>query len=277
MSEKFSVLLSVYRNEKPEYLKKAIESIYFEQTLKPVEIVLVQDGPLTIELYDIIKALKIKLGDILKIVELEKNSGLGVALNRGILECENELVARMDTDDIAYPDRFEKQIKYMIENTNIDVLGSYMTEFVDSTENVICIKDAPIKNIENYMKYRDPVNHPTVILKKSKVLEAGNYQEILLNEDSYLWRRMLVKGAQFYNLPESLLYFRVTNDTYKRRGGMKYIKAEWILQKKYLKLGVINKKEFVINIILKTIVRIVPNEIRKIVYLHLLRRRKNVQ
>ncbi len=277
MNEKFSVLLSVYKNEKPEYLKKAIESIYFEQTLKPVEIVLVQDGPLTIELYDIIKALKIKLGDILKIVELEKNSGLGVALNRGILECENELVARMDTDDIAYPDRFEKQIKYMIENSNIDVLGSYMTEFVDSTENVICIKDAPIKNIENYMKYRDPVNHPTVILKKSKVLEAGNYQEILLNEDSYLWRRMLVKGAQFYNLPESLLYFRVTNDTYKRRGGMKYIKAEWILQKKYLKLGVINKKEFVINIILKTIVRIVPNEIRKIVYLHLLRRRKNVQ
>lgn len=277
MNEKFSVLLSVYKNEKPKYLKKAIESIYFEQTLKPVEIVLVQDGPLTIELYDIIKALKIKLGDILKIVELEKNSGLGVALNRGILECENELVARMDTDDIAYPDRFEKQIKYMIENSNIDVLGSYMTEFVDSTENVICIKDAPIKNIENYMKYRDPVNHPTVILKKSKVLEAGNYQEILLNEDSYLWRRMLVKGAQFYNLPESLLYFRVTNDTYKRRGGMKYIKAEWILQKKYLKLGVINKKEFVINIILKTIVRIVPNEIRKIVYLHLLRRRKNVQ
>lgn len=271
MNEKFSVLLSVYKNEKPEYLKKAIESIYFEQTLKPVEIVLVQDGPLTIELYDIIKALKIKLGDILKIVELEKNSGLGVALNRGILECKNELVARMDTDDIAFPDRFEKQIKYMIDNPNVDVLGSYMSEFIDSIENIICIKDAPIKDIKKYMKYRDPVNHPTVILKKSKVLEAGNYEEILLNEDSYLWRRMLVKGAKFYNLPEPLLYFRITNNTYKRRGGIKYIKAEWILQNKYLELNVIDRKEFVINILTKTIVRLLPNNFRKWVYLKFLR------
>ncbi|MGL5646469.1 MAG: glycosyltransferase [Clostridium sp.] len=273
MDKKFSVLLSVYKNEKPEYLKRAIESIYYDQTLKPNEIILVEDGPLTTELYSTIEKLKIKLVDILKIVKLEKNSGLGVALNRGILKCKNELVARMDTDDIAYSDRFEKQIKYMIENSNIDVLGSYMTEFVDSIENIVCIKDAPTKDIKNYMKYRDPVNHPTVILKKSKVLEAGNYQEILLNEDSYLWRRMLVKGAIFYNLPEPLLYFRVTNDTYKRRGGWRYVKAEWILQKKYLKLGVINKKEFIINIMLKTVVRIIPNEIRKIIYLKVLRKR----
>lgn len=272
MNKKFSVLLSVYKNEKPEYLRRAIESIYFDQTLKPNEIVLVEDGPLTIELYNTIEKLKIKLESILKIVKLERNSGLGVALNKGILKCENELIARMDTDDIAYPSRFEKQIEYMISNPKIDILGSYMAEFVDSTENIICIKDAPIKNIENYMKYRDPVNHPTVILKKSKVLEAGNYQEILLNEDSYLWRRMLVKGAQFYNLSEPLLYFRVSNDTYKRRGGIKYIKAEWILQKKYLDLSVINRKEFLINIITKAIVRILPNQIRKVIYLKLLRK-----
>lgn len=272
MNKKFSVLLSVYKNEKPEYLRRAIESIYFDQTLKPNEIVLVEDGPLTIELYNTIEKLKIKLESILKIVKLERNSGLGVALNKGILKCENELIARMDTDDIAYPSRFEKQIEYMTSNPKIDVLGSYMAEFVDSTENIICIKDAPIKNIENYMKYRDPVNHPTVILKKSKVLEAGNYQEILLNEDSYLWRRMLVKGAQFYNLSEPLLYFRVSNDTYKRRGGIKYIKAEWILQKKYLDLSVINRKEFLINIITKAIVRILPNQIRKVIYLKLLRK-----
>lgn len=272
MNKKFSVLLSVYKNEKPEYLRRAIESIYFDQTLKPNEIVLVEDGPLTIELYNIIEKLKIKLESILKIVKLERNSGLGVALNKGILKCENELIARMDTDDIAYPSRFEKQIEYMISNPKIDVLGSYMAEFVDSTENIICIKDAPIKNIENYMKYRDPVNHPTVILKKSKVLEAGNYQEILLNEDSYLWRRMLVKGAQFYNLSEPLLYFRVSNDTYKRRGGIKYIKAEWILQKKYLELNVINKREFLVNILGKSIVRLLPNQLRKIIYLNLLRK-----
>ena len=274
MDEKFSVLLSVYKNEKPEYLKKAIESIYFDQTLKPSEIVLVEDGPLTIELYSTIEKLKIKLKNILKIVKLEKNSGLGVALNRGILECKNELVARMDTDDIAYPDRFEKQINYMISNPNIDILGSYMTEFVDFIENIICIKDAPTKDIKNYMKYRDPVNHPTVIFKKSKVLEAGNYQEILLNEDSYLWRRMLVKGAKFYNLSEPLIYFRVTNDTYKRRGGWRYVKAEWILQKKYLDLEVINRREFLFNIVSKSIIRLLPNQLRKLIYLKMLRKNK---
>lgn len=100
MKEKFSVLLSVYKNEKPEYLKSAIESIYFAQTLKPSEIILVEDGPLTVELYDVIRELKVKLENTLKIVKLEKNSGLGIALNKGIFECENELVARMDTDDI---------------------------------------------------------------------------------------------------------------------------------------------------------------------------------
>lgn len=273
MDEKFSVLLSVYKNENPKYLKMAIESIYFKQSLKPDEIVLVEDGPLTIDLYNIIGVLKSKLEDKLKIIKLEKNSGLGNALNKGLLICKNELIARMDTDDIAYSNRFEKQIKYMIENQSIDVLGSYMSEFIGDINNIICIKDAPVKNIEKYMKYRDPVNHPTVILRKSKVLAAGNYQEILLNEDSYLWRRMLIKGAKFANLEESLLYFRITEDTYKRRGGWRYIKAEWFLQKKYLELKVINIFEFINNILIKTIIRIIPNNIRKNFYMFFLRKK----
>lgn len=275
MKREFSVLLSVYKNEKAEYLKKAIESIYFEQTLKPNEIVLVEDGPLSDELYTVIKELKLKLKEILKIVKLEKNSGLGIALNKGILECKNEFIARMDTDDISHPARFEKQMKYIKENPKVDVLGSFMCEFIDDINNIICIKDVPINNIESYMKYRDPVNHPTVFFKKSKVLEAGNYQEILLNEDSYLWRRMLIKGSIFGNIPEPLLYFRVSNDTYKRRGGWRYVKAEWILQKEYFKLGVINVNEFIINIICKSIIRLIPNQIRKMIYLKLLRKHKN--
>lgn len=122
------------------------------------------------------------------------------------------------------------------------------------------------------MKYRDPVNHPTVILKKSKVIEAGNYEEVFLNEDSYLWRRMLKKGAKFANIPEPLLYFRITEDTYKRRGGWKYVKAEWELQNKYLELGVINKIEFWKNICLKSCVRLMPNFMRKFIYLKILRK-----
>lgn len=271
---KFSVLLSIYSQESSKNFKRAMESIYDEQELKPNEIVLVEDGPLTEELYFEIENQKKKLGKILKIIKLKENKGLGVALEKGILECRNELVARMDTDDISMPTRFKEQIEYLKKNKNIDVLGTYMSEFIGNEKNIICIKDAPLDKFREYIKYRDPLNHPTVILKKSKVIEAGNYQEILLNEDSYLWRRMIVKGAQFANLPKSLLYFRVTDETYKRRGGWKYIKAEYLLQKESLKLGIINKLEFILNILLKSSIRILPNQLRKIFYLKLLRKGK---
>lgn len=274
---KFSVLLSVYKKEKACYLREALKSIYTNQSIKPSEIILVEDGPLTAELYKEIETQKNTLGNILKIIKLDKNSGLGLALQKGILACSNEIIARMDTDDISCYDRFEKQINFLINNPDVDVLGGYMKEFIGDINNVICIKDAPVNNIEKYMKFRDPVNHPTVILKKSKVLEAGNYQEILLNEDSYLWRRMLVCGSKFANIPEPLLYFRTSDDTYKRRGGWKYVKAEWLLQKKYKELGLISWIEFWENIILKTIVRIMPNFTRKLIYLKLLRKNKIVR
>lgn len=268
---KFSVLLSVYKNEKPKHLIECFKSIYDNQKLKPDEIVLVQDGPLTDELYEVIKNLKNQLNNILKIVPIEKNVRLGNALKIGIENCSNEMIARMDTDDIAHPNRFEKQIKYLKENPKVDILGSYMNEFIDDITNIIAIKTAPLENFKSYMKLRDTVNHPSVIFKKSKVIEAGNYIEILYNEDSYLWGRMLANGCQFANIDEPLVYFRVNNDTYKRRGGIQYVKAEIQLQKEFLKLGIVNKFEFLRNIILKNIVRIIPNELRKKVYLKLLR------
>lgn len=268
----FSVLMSVYSKENSRNLKRAIESIYDEQELKPNEIVLVEDGPLTEDLYLEIENQKKKLGDILRIIKLKNNKGLGIALQIGVLKCKYNLIARMDTDDISMPNRFKEQIEFLKKNRDIDVLGTYMYEFIDNEKNIICIKDAPLSNFEEYIKYRDPLNHPTVIFKKSKVIKAGNYQEILLNEDSLLWRRMIVNGAKFANLPKSLLYFRITDETYKRRGGWQYIKAEYLLQKESLKLGIINKKEFTINMILKSIVRLLPNYMRKLIYLKLLRK-----
>lgn len=277
MNYNFSVLLSVYYKEKPEFLEKSIESIYFNQTLKPNEIVLVEDGFLTKELYNSIEKLKNKIGtSIFKTVVLEKNMGLGNALRIGIEKCSNELIARMDTDDISYSNRFEKQVNFFKENPDTDVLGTFMSEFVGNTNNIICIKDAPNNetDMKKYMKLRDPVNHPSVMFKKSKVLEAGNYKEIFLNEDSYLWGRMLSKGCVFKNIQEPLVYFRTTDDTYKRRGGLKYVKAEYKLQKEFLKLGIINKMEFIRNITLKNIVRLIPNQLRKFIYLKLLRKNK---
>lgn len=275
MNYTFSVLLSVYYKENPEFLEKSIESIYFGQILKPNEIILVEDGPLTEELYFTIKNLKNHIGkEILKTVKLEKNMGLGNALRIGIEKCSNELIARMDTDDIAYPNRFEEQIKYFKNYPETDVLGTFMSEFTDNINNIICIKDAPDNktDMKKYMKLRDPVNHPSVMFKKSKVLEAGNYKEIFLNEDSYLWGRMLSKGCVFKNIQEPLVYFRTTDDTYKRRGGWKYIKAEYGLQKEFLKLGIINKVEFLRNITIKNVIRLIPNNLRKFIYLKLLRK-----
>lgn len=270
---KFSVLMGVYYKEKAEFLAKSLESIYFDQELKPDEIVLVEDGPLTDELYKVIDEYKNKLGKKFKVLKLEKNMGVGHAMIDGVLNCSYDYIARMDSDDISYPNRFKEQIGFLEKNPDIDALGSYMSEFVENIDNIICVKDCPLDNFEKYIKHRSPINQPTVILKKKSVIDSGNYQEIFLNEDIYLWARMLAKGYKFANLPKELVYFRTTEDTYRRRGGLKYIKAEYKIQKKLLELKLINRLEFTFNILSKSVVRILPNSLRKIIYLKLLRKK----
>ena len=180
----------------------------------------------------------------------------------------------MDTDDIAFPYRFEKQISYLKEHPEVDILGSSVYEFKEDIKNTIYFKQAPTENIGCYIKKRNPLNHPTVIFKKNKVLEIGNYQEILFNEDYYLWIRMFKNNCQIANMPEPLLYFRINDDTYRRRGGWKYVKAEWKIQRELLRLGIINKFEFMKNVILKTGVRLMPNFIRKFIYINFLRKKE---
>ena len=177
MKIEFSVLMSVYYKEKRENLKQCFKSIYENQTLKPNEIILIEDGQLTEELYEEIKIQKEKLKEILKIIKIDKNLGLGNALKIGVLKSKYEWIARMDTDDIAYPERFFKQVTFLENNPQIDVLGTFMTEFSGDISNKICVKDAPLDKIEKFIKYRSPINHPSVFLRKSKVLEAGNYEE----------------------------------------------------------------------------------------------------
>ena len=270
--EKFSVLMSVYKNEKAEYMKLALESIYTDQTLKPNEIILVQDGPLTEELYELIDEYKEKYKEILKTIPLEKNVGLGNALNIGLEHCSYELVARMDTDDIAFSKRFENQISYMNKHKEVGVLGSSLLEFEGSIENILAEKIAPIDNIEKYIKFRNPINHPTVVFRRSEVLKVGSYKEINLFEDYYLWARMFVNGSEIANLGEPLLYFRSSIETYERRGGMKYVKSEIKFQNEILKLGLINRTEYIKNLIIRNLGKIVPNKVRKLLYFKLLRK-----
>lgn len=189
--EKFSVLMSIYKNEKPEYLKKALDSI-LNQTLLPDEILIVKDGLLTPKLDKTLDEYAAK-NKIIRFLEFEKNRGLGLALREGVLACKNEIIARMDTDDIAKPDRFEKQIQYLKDNPQIALLGSWVTEFSDNENVPDTVTELPCsyEEIKKFAKKRNPFRHMTVLFKKTAVINSGNYRDFLWFEDYDLWVRML--------------------------------------------------------------------------------------
>ncbi|SNY15328.1 intein N-terminal splicing region [Orenia metallireducens] len=269
---KFSVLLSVYFRENPDYLKKSLNSI-IDQTVKPDEIVLVKDGELTKELDEVIDEFISKYTALFKVITFNENRGLGIALYEGVKACSYDIIARMDTDDIAKKDRFEKQINIFKERLDIDLVGSWIDEFELETNNVISQRRVPKTNKEiiKFAKQRCPFNHPTVMYRKESVLNSGNYQEFLWNEDYYLWVRMLVNGCEMYNIQESLLYFRTGKDMFKRRGGLRYALQDIMLQKEFLKLGFVNIFEFLYNILIRTSIRLIPNNLRGLFYKKFLR------
>ena len=258
--EKYSVLMSLYKKEHPEYLRLALDSM-INQTVKPDEIVLVEDGPLTEELYKVIEEYK----DCLTIVANEKNLGLGLALNRGLEVCKNDLVARMDTDDISELYRCEKQLQYFGEYSDTTILGGQIEEFITSPQNVIGKRIVPMTNeeLKDYMKKRCPFNHMTVMFKKSEILKAGNYQDWFWNEDYYLWIRLALQNSVFANLPDTLVKVRAGEDMYARRGGAKYFKSEIGIQKLMLEKKIIGYSTFIMNCGKRLIVeKLMPNKLR---------------
>lgn len=263
----FSVLLSLYSKESPEFLRQSLDSV-FNQTLPPDEVVLVEDGPLTDELY----AVLVKYPQ-LKIIKLEENGGLGKALNEGLKHCSFELVARMDTDDICFPDRFEKQIKFMEENPEYDLVSSWIAEFENDVNCIVSIRKVPETpgEIYEYCKKRCPVNHPAVVFRKSAVQKVGGYLTEYFPEDYFLWIRMLMNGAKFYNFQEPLLYFRKSSETIKKRGGWKYAIGEVHIQKMIYNLGFISYFNFLKNSCIRFCVRILPLKLRMLVYNKMLR------
>ena len=262
--EKYSVLMSLYKKEKPEYLRTALDSM-INQTVKPDEIILVEDGPLTDELYHVLK----EYGEHLTRVVNEKNMGLGLSLAKGLVLCRNELVARMDTDDISISNRCEMQIKYFEENKDKAIVGGQIAEFIGDASKVVGIREVPCKDekIREYIKKRCPFNHMSVMFRKSDVLEAGNYQNFFCNEDYYLWIKMALMGKKFANLPEILVKVRVGNEMYMRRGGRKYYESEKDIQKYMLENQLISKGRFLINILERFVVQLLlPNRLRALVF-----------
>ncbi|MDE5875285.1 MAG: glycosyltransferase [Muribaculaceae bacterium] len=267
----FSVLMSLYAKEHPDYLRESLESV-FSQSLPPDEVVLMEDGPVTDELQNVVNEYRSKY-PTLKVILLPENGGLGKALNEGLKHCSHDLVVRMDTDDICFPDRFEKQVKFMAENPDIDISSAWLEEFEDRVDNVRSIKKVPLthKEIADYIGSRNPLNHPAVIFRKSSVEKAGGYQHFPLFEDWYLWARMFVCGASFANIPETLLHFRTSPEMFKRRGGWKYAKDSGKFQWELHKLGLISATSALKSSILRAGVYLLPNNIRSLIYSKFLR------
>jgi glycosyltransferase involved in cell wall biosynthesis len=270
----FSVLMSIYYKENSEWFRIALDSV-INQTLQPSEIVLVEDGQLTEELYQVIDEYKSEYPNLFKIVPLEQNSGLGEALRIGILNCSNEIVARMDTDDIARNDRFEKQIKFMEENQNIDLVGSWISEFENNPEKIISYRQLPTKHDDIYKfgQFRCPVNHMTVMYRKSAVLNAGNYQTFKNIEDYYLWGRMLKNGAKFANIPECLVNVRAGNAMFARRANLTYFfNSEFPLHTELYRMGYISLLQYLRNISSKFLLRVIPKWAMGLIYKKFLRK-----
>ena len=270
---KFSVLMPVYFKENPEYFNTALESIV-NQTLKPNEIVMVKDGALTQELDKVIKEYVSKFPQLFNIVSLEKNVGQGKARSAGLQACKYNIVALMDSDDIARQDRFEIQIKYMETHPDVDCVGSFITEFEEDSNTVESIKAVPITHEEifNFGKWRSPMNNMTVVYKKDKVLEVGAYNTFNFGEDYYLFAKMLMNGCKFYNFKECLVNARAGSRMLAKRVGWNKIKQEFLLFYEFRKMGYINNYQFVRNVTLKFLLRVIPNWLRSWIYRKFLRK-----
>jgi glycosyltransferase involved in cell wall biosynthesis len=271
--DKYSVLMSVYVNESPENLKMSINSM-LKKTIVPDEIVIVKDGELTLELDNILLIYLKTYPHIIKVLSIKKNVGLGLALNLGLQHCNNELVARMDTDDISLPQRCEKQLKKFEEMTELDIVGTMVDEFYEDPTNIVSKRVVPVNHDEIYRfaKRRSPFNHPTVMYKKSKVLECRGYSDLRRNQDVDLFGRMLFHGAKGANLSESLLLFRSNNKLSQRR-------KSWLNTKSYIstirllwKIGYSSFFDYLIVTIGQIVIFISPIKLQNWIYKYFLRK-----
>ncbi len=270
---KFSVLITVYKKDKPSWFKEALISIYENQTIKPSEIVLVKDGPISEEIRDIIKNfLRVYP---LKIVELPRNMGLAAALNKGLKQCTYDLVARMDSDDVSLPNRFELQLKALKENPNAVVVGGYIEEFDEDMKISYGVRKVPLnsKDILKFAKKRSPFNHMTVMIKRSIVLKEGGYPNFIYAQDYALWIKLLMKGYFCINIPYILVKARAGPYMVLKRSGFKYIKNELKLLKYFKDIGFYTYKDLALWGLIRFSARMLPNFFLEKIYYEYLRER----
>lgn len=278
-NNKFSVIMSIYKSDVPEYVQIAFESM-LNQTRLPDEIVVVADGPVPASLKQVIDNLQLIIDNEKLPVEVaylpqEKNRGLGEALRIAVENAKYDYLARMDSDDICLPDRFEKQMKCFEEDPGLSLVGGMITEFVDTPENIVDKRILPLedKEIKRFMKSRCGVNHVTVIFKKEDLLKAGNYRSDYRQEDYYLWARMMKAGCKFKNIPDVVVNVRSGYDQFARRSGWNYYLDHCAIFRFMYREGLISFPRLVYNYVVRGIIQgLMPNWLRTWTYQHMLRK-----
>jgi glycosyltransferase involved in cell wall biosynthesis len=264
-----SVIIGIY-NCAPT-LVEALDSLY-AQTFQDFKIILCEDGS-SDNTYQVAADYASKHDNII-LIRNEKNMGLAMSLNNGLKVAKGDIIVRMDSDDIAYPERISKQVDFMEQRPDIDVVGSWVSEFIDTPENEISTRKVPelSEGIYEFGKSRNPMNHPSVAFRRDRVMEHGGYTHFWLFEDYCLWAQLLVKGYRFYNFQESLLWFRISADMFARRGGWKYAITEQKFQFYLHGIGYISFAMMLKNCIIRFSGRIIPNSIRRFMYYRFMRR-----
>lgn len=272
---KFSVLMSVYARERPSHFDAAIESVV-NQSVPPEEFVVVEDGPLPDELREVAERWERKLGsDVFRRLPLPQNVGLPKALNEGLKLCRCEWVARMDTDDVSLPDRFEKQVTFLENHPQIRLLGGQVEEYSDDLVARLGARHVPLthEEIVRFARTRNPFNHMTVMFHRESVLSVGGYPpELLKVQDFGLWAKMLVKGYRAANLSDVLAKVRAGNDIVRRRMGTEYFRYEWRLFNLMRQWGFLSTWDYFIAVGSRLVIRYLPQDAIEFVYSRVLQR-----
>jgi glycosyltransferase involved in cell wall biosynthesis len=273
MSEPFSLLMSVYGGDDPAFLDAAYRSVVHDQTRRPDDVVLVQDGPVPGPLGAMIASLVATSPVPARLLVLDANVGLGPALDQGMAACAHDIVARMDADDIAVPRRFEVQVPAV--EAGADLVGSSLLEFGVSADDIVGRRVPPLDpgEIVRYSRFHQPFNHPTIVYRRSAVQAVGGYRSLPLMEDYLLFAKMIQHGARVANIAEPLVLYRVGAGAYARRGGVTLLKSEWALQRRLYGLGFTSRTQFVRNVAIRGTYRLVPEPLRRAAYRRWIARR----
>ena len=271
--QNYSVLMSVYFKERPEFLKTSIESM-MNQTILTDDFVLMCDGPLTPELDAVINEMQTKYGNVLHVIRFKTNGGLGHALQVGVRSCKNELIARMDSDDISRPHRCEKELKILMTHPEISIVGSVIEEFSTTPDVIDAKRVVPETNesIVAFSKKRNPFNHPSVMYRKRDVLKAGNYTTVRYMQDYYLWIDMLIAGMKGYNIQEPLVLMRADSNLFRRRSGRLYVEIQINLFKKMRDVGFITYPQYLKSTAIRICSASAPNWMRQFMFKKILRK-----